>query len=121
MAEDEVDIAEFGADCGVVRAEAEAGEVFGAEVGGDGFQAVVPSARAFSAETGLAERQVEIIANDRDVFGWDFVEMGESLDGFAGIIIESLWFDEDSVAVFIPKSIILRSFPVEMMNFGIKI
>lgn len=37
MTEDKVDIAELTANFGIVRAEAEAGEIICAEVGGDGF------------------------------------------------------------------------------------
>lgn len=37
MTEDEVDIAELTANFGIVRAEAEAGEILCAEVGGNGF------------------------------------------------------------------------------------
>ena len=45
--EDEVDVADFFAERVVPCAEAEAWEVFGAEVGDDGFEAVVAAGRAF--------------------------------------------------------------------------
>ena len=47
--------------------------------------------------------------------------MSEGLDGFAGIVVESLRFEEDGVAGFVPESVIFRFFPVEMVDFGIKI
>lgn len=56
MAEDEINVAELGANGGIIRAKAEARKIFGVEVGGDGFEAIVPATRTFSAETGFAER-----------------------------------------------------------------
>lgn len=37
MTEDEVDIAEFSADCGIIGTEAEARKILGAKMGGNGF------------------------------------------------------------------------------------
>ena len=56
MAEDEVDVTKLGADGGIICAETEARKILGAEVGGDGFETVVPAARAFEAEASFAER-----------------------------------------------------------------
>lgn len=56
MTEDEINIAELLADGGIIRAETETGEILGAEVGGDGFQAIIAAAGAFDAETSFAER-----------------------------------------------------------------
>lgn len=56
MAEDEINVAELGANGGIIRAKAEARKIIGVEVGGDRFETVVPATRAFGAETGLTER-----------------------------------------------------------------
>ena len=121
MTEDEIDIAELLADGGVVRAETETGEILGAEAGGDGFQAVIAAAGAFDAETGFAERQVEIVANDRNMLGWNFVILCESLHSFAGVIIKNLGFEKNGIVGFVPEGVIFRLFPVKMMDFRIKI
>lgn len=56
MAEDEINVAELGANGGIIRAKAEARKIFGVEMGGDRFETVVSAARTFSSETGFAER-----------------------------------------------------------------
>lgn len=50
MAEHEINVAEFGADFGIVSAEAEARKIGGAKVVSDGFEAVVATTTAFGAE-----------------------------------------------------------------------
>ena len=121
MAEDEINISELGANGGIICTEAETGEVFGVEVGGDRLEAVVPAARAFSAETGFSERQVEIIADDGNIFWRDLIISRESLDGFARVIVKSLRFEENDIARFVPKGVVFGFFPVKMMDFGVKI
>lgn len=111
MTEDKVDVADLGAER-VIGAEAEAGEVFGAEVGDDGFETVATAATAFFTEANLTKIEIEVVADDEDVFGRDFVKMREGLDGFAGIVIEVLGFDKDIVAGFEPECAKFRLFPV---------
>ncbi len=120
VAENEVDIADLGTQ-GVVGAEAEAGESVGAEVGGDGFETVVAATTAFFAEAELTKVEVKIVAEDEDVFGRDFVEVSEGLDGFAGVVVEILGFDEEIFAVFEPERAHFGLLPGEIFDFGIKI
>lgn len=87
----------------------------------DGFEAIITSAGASEAIASGAEVELEVIAKDENIGRWDFVKMGESLDGLAGIIIKSLRFEEDLVAVFEPESVHFGLLPVEMVDFGIKI
>lgn len=99
-AKNEIDVAEFLAEFVVPGAEAETRKVSRMEVFGDGFEAVVAAAAAFGAIAKTVEGQVKIVADDKDVFEGDFVEIGKVDDGAAGIVVESLGFDEDFVAVF---------------------
>lgn len=71
---------------------------------GEGFEAVVAAGRAVGAKADLAEIEVKIIADRENIAGRNFVEMSESLDGDAGIIIEILRFEEDVVAGLAPDS-----------------
>ena len=100
LAEDEVDVAELLADFGIVGAEAEAGEIGGFELAGDGFEAVVPSAAAAFAEADLAKIEVKIVAEDENVARREFIEAHEIGDGEAGIVVEGLGLEEDFVAGF---------------------
>lgn len=43
------------------------------------------------------------------------------MDSFTGIIVESLGFDENSVAGFVPEGVIFGLLPFEVLGFGIKI
>ena len=47
------------------------------------------------AESGFAKIQIKIVTDDEDVFWCDFVEVGESLDGFAYFVVIGLRFDKD--------------------------
>lgn len=47
--------------------------------------------------------------------------MQEGLDGFAGIIVVGLGFEEDIVTRFEPEGVEFWLLPVEVMDFGIKI
>lgn len=67
MAKDEVSIADLSAGR-VVGAEAEAGEIFGVEVLDEGFKAIIAAGAAFFAETELTKGEVEVVAEDEDVF-----------------------------------------------------
>ena len=62
-AEDEFDITELPTDLGIVGAETNASKIFGMEVGGDGFEAIVAAAGAASTEAGLSKIEVKIVAN----------------------------------------------------------
>lgn len=120
-AEDEIDVAKFLAEFVVPCAEAKTWKIGGAEIFGDGFEAVVAAGAAFGAVAEAVERQVKIVADDEDVFERDFVEIDEFGDGAAGIIVKSLRFDEDLIAVFEPEGVELRFLPGEILDFGIKI
>lgn len=119
--EDEVDVAELCAELGVVSAEAEAGEIVGAEVVRNGFEAVVAATGAFGAVADGLERQVEIVADGEDVGGVDFVVIGEISDGEAGVVVEIAGFEENAVAIFEPDAVHFGVFPGEIVDFGIKI
>lgn len=134
MAKDEIDIADLGGGLSlsvameivaevevVVSAEAEAGEVFSAEVGDDGFEAIIAASGAFLAEAELAEGEIEVVADHEDVGGSDFVKTSESLDGLARIIVEILGFDEGGVGGFEPEGAEFGLLPGKIMSFGIKI
>lgn len=56
MTEDEINIAEFLANFGIVCAEAEAGKIFGAKVIDDRLETVVATTRAMLTETSFTER-----------------------------------------------------------------
>lgn len=120
-AEDEVDVAELLAEFIVPCAKAETGEIGGVEVFGDGFETVVAAGAALGAVTKTIERQVEVVADDEDVLERNSVEIGEFGDSAAGIVVESLGFDEDFVAVFKPEGMEFGFLPGEIFDFGIKI
>lgn len=52
----------------VPRAETETSKIFGTEVLDDGLEAVVAASGAFLAEAGGTKWQVEIVADDEEVF-----------------------------------------------------
>lgn len=120
-AEDEIDITKFLAEFIVPGAEAKTRKISSMKIFGDGFEAVVAAGAALGAVAEAAERQVKIITNDQDVFEGDFVEIGEFGDGTAGIVIESLRFDKNPVAVFEPEGMEFGFLPGEIFDFGIKI
>ncbi len=122
VAEDEVGIAQFGTESVVVSAEAEAGEVFCAEMLDDGFEAVVAASGAFLTGAKLAEGEVEIVTDGEDVGGRDFIEVGESADGEADVVVESLGFDEEGGSLFAPDGVeFCVGFPSEMVDFEVEI
>ena len=100
MSEDEVDVADLLAHGRVVGAETEARELVGAEMSGDGFEAVIAAAGPVFAVTEGAELKIKIITNYENVLGGDLVEVDESLDGLAGFVVEGLRFNEDGVPLF---------------------
>lgn len=74
------------------------------------------------AKTELAEIEVEVVADDEDVFGRDFIELGEFLHSRAGEIVESLGFDKNGVGGFGVDGGELGGFmPGELAGFEIKI
>ena len=85
-----------GGDSGLdgADAQAEAREIFGGEVVGDGAEAVVGAGRAFFADADGAEREVEVIIADEDVFGRAVAVFDEFPDGFAGLVHEGVQNDE---------------------------
>lgn len=121
MTEDKIDVAEFGADFGAVSAEAEARKFGGAEMARDGFEAVVATTAAFGAEAQRAKRQVEIIANDQNVGGCDFIELGELGNSLTGIVIKSLGFNKDRASLFEPDGVEFEVLPSEIVDLGIEV
>lgn len=121
MTEDKIDVTEFGADFGIVSAKAEARKFGGAEVTRDGFEAVVATATAFGAEAQRAKRQVEIIANNQNIGGGNFIELGELGNSLAGIVIKSLGFNKNRVSLFEPDSVEFGVLPSEIVDLGIKV
>lgn len=120
-AEDEFDVAEGVAEVGIVGAEAEAGEVGGVEVAGDGFEAIVAAAGAVEAVADFPEGEVEIVADDEEVARGEFIEVEEGADSLAGFVVESLGFDEKAVAVFEPEGIEFWFLPIKMIDFRVKV
>lgn len=121
MSEDEVDVADLLAYGGVIGAEAEARELVGAEVGGDGFEAVIAAAGPVFAVAEGAKSEVKIVANHENVLGGDFVEVGEGLDGLAGFVVEGLGLDENGASLLQPDGAEFGFLPVKLMDFGVKI
>lgn len=119
--EDEVDVAEFLTEGVVPCAEAKAWKVGCVEGFGDGFEAVVAATTASHAIAKTVERQVEIVADDENVLEGNFVKIDKFGNGATGIVVESLRFDEDFVAVFEPNGMEFGFLPVEIFNFSIKI
>lgn len=119
--EDEFDVAETLAKPWIISAEAEAREILGMEVFGDGFEAIVAAARTVSSVAEGAEGQLKIVADDEDVVRLDAVESGEVCDGDAGFVIESLGLDEDVIAVFEPNGVEFGLLPGLMLDGSIEI
>ena len=69
-----------------------------------------------------AEFEVEVVTDAEDVFGRDFIEVGEGADGGADVVVESLGFNENGVSLFFPDGVkFFVRLPFEMVDFEIKI
>ena len=69
-----------------------------------------------------AEFEVEVVTDAEDVFGRDFVEVGEVSDCGADVVVESLGFDEDGASLFFPDGVeFFVRFPFEIVDFEVKI
>ena len=99
MPENEVNVADLLTDGGVVGAETEARKLVGAEMGGDGFEAVIAAAGPVFAVAESAKLKIKVITDHEDALGGDLVEAGEGLDGLAGFVVEGLRFDEDGISL----------------------
>lgn len=120
--EDKLCITEGLADVGVIRPNAEAGEIARAEGGGNGLKTIVAAAGPFGAVADLTEFEVKIITDDENIVGSEFVKMDEFLDGAPGFVVEILGLDEKIIAGFGPESAKFGFFlPAEIMNFGVQI
>ena len=53
----------------------------------------------------LPEFEVKVVADYQNVFGGDFVEVGECFNRGADVVVESLRFDIDSVVDFFPDGV----------------
>ena len=67
--EDEIGIAEFGAESWVVSTEAEARKLVGTEVENNRFQPVITASSAGLTVAKMAEAEVEIITDNEDILG----------------------------------------------------
>ena len=121
MSEDEVDVADLLAYGGVIGAEAEARELVGAEMSGDGFEAVIAAAGPVFAVAKGAKSEVKVVANHENVLGGNLVKAGEGWDGLAGVVIEGLGLDEDGASLLQPDGAEFGFLPVKLMDFGVKI
>ena len=120
--EDEVDVADFFPKFVVAGAEAEAWEVFRAEVGDDGFEAVVAAGGASCSFADGAKGEVKIVANCQNILGRDFVKVGKGFYTLANVVVESLGFDVDGVAGFFPDGTkFFMGFPFATGDFEVKI
>lgn len=90
----EIDVAELLAEWLVAGAEAKAREILGSKVLDRGFEAIVAASAAPLAEADLAEREVEIVANDQNILRSKFVEIHNSANTDANVVIERLWLYE---------------------------
>ena len=99
MSEDEVDVADLLAYGEVVGAETEARELVGAEMGGDGFEAVITAAGPVLTVAERAKLKIKVITDHENVFGGDLIEAGEGLDGLAGFVVEGLRLDENGASL----------------------
>ena len=93
MPKDKVDVADLLAYGEVVGAETEARELVGAEMSGDGLEAVIAAAGPVFAVAESAELKIKVVTDHEDVLGGDLVEAGEGLDGLAGFVVEGLRFE----------------------------
>lgn len=121
LTEDEVDVAEFLADFGIVSAEAKARKIGRFKVFRDGFETVIAAATAAFAEAEGAEIKVEIVAEDENIARGEFIKTEEIGDGETGFVVKSLGFEEDFIAGFEPEGAHFGLFPGQIMSFGIKI
>ena len=121
MSEDEVDVADLLAHGGVVGAETEARELVGAEMSGDGFEAVIAAAGPVFAVAEGAELKIKVVTDHENVLGGDFVEVDEGLDGLAGFVVEGLGLDEDGASLLQPDGAEFGFLPAKLMDFGVKI
>lgn len=121
MSENEVDVADLLAYGEVVGAETEARELVGAEMGGDGFEAVIAAAGPVFTVAEDAKLKIKVITDHEDVLGSDLVEASEGLDGLTGFVVEGLGFDEDGASLFQPDGAEFGLLPVKLMDFGVKI
>lgn len=119
--EDKLCITEGLTDVGIIRANAEAGEIARTESSGNGLKAIVAAAGAFGAVADLTEFEVKIITDDEDIAGSELVKMDEFLDGAPGFVVEILGLDEKIIAGFSPESAKFGFLPAEIMNFGVQI
>ena len=99
MSEDEVDVADLLAYGEVVGAETEARKLVGAEMGGDGFEAVIAATGPVFAVAESAKLKIEVITDHENVLGGNLVEVGEGLDGLARLVVEGLRFDENGASL----------------------
>lgn len=84
----------------VITTDTEARKIVGAEMFGDGLETIIAASSAGGAIAESAKRKIEIIADYKDIVRGDFVKIGESADGEAGFVVESLGFNEDVLTVF---------------------
>lgn len=122
LAENEIDVAYTLAKLLIAGAEAKAWEIFGAEMLNGGLEAIVAACAAPLAEADLAEWEIEIVANNENILRGELVKVAEAADTHALIVIESLWFYEENIAVLGDFGFELWLWlESEIMNFGIKI
>ena len=120
--EDEVDIADFFSQSVISCPEAKPWEVLGAKILNDRFKTVVAAGGAMSALTDFTELEVEIVADDKNILWRDLIKVGKSADGCTDIVIKSLGFNNDGIALFLPDGIkFLVRFPLKAFNLEIKI
>ena len=121
-AEDEIGVAELAPDGIIAGAKAETGEVAGAEVGDDGPEPVVATVGAGFAVAEGAKGEIEVVAEDENILGRNFIKLGKIADGQARIVVELLGFDKDTVAICEGESAMFGvGLPGEISNFGVKI
>ena len=75
--EDKIDVADFLAKFVVPCAETKARKIFGFEAFDDGFESVIAASGATFAKTESVEGEIEIVADDKDAFFGNLVEVFE--------------------------------------------
>ena len=61
----------------------ESWKILGTEVGDYGFEAIIPSGRAFFAVPYGAKWNIKVVANYENIFWFNLIEVGESADAGA--------------------------------------
>ena len=83
-----------GVGCGSADTEADAEKILGAKLLDDITHAIVSGSARGRGDFERTGSDVEVIVDDDDIFGGQFVEVDELTDGRTGSIHKGFWSDE---------------------------